>query len=138
MMVREIEMPTTKELTSAIRKAINRAKVAAGTMSWNMSTFWAKMVFKTACGRVRTRISSFSTRPGDSQTNAGIAVAQRTSEIGLLKAIGAPAADIRRLFFAEALWLSLAGGAERGQYFAAWLDMEANLPEPYVARLACP
>ena len=40
-----------------------------------------------------------------------VAVAQRTSEIGLLKAIGAPAADIRRLFFAEALWLSLAGGA---------------------------
>ncbi|MBT9590320.1 MAG: ABC transporter permease [Thiobacillus sp.] len=40
-----------------------------------------------------------------------VAVAQRTSEIGLLKAIGAPATDIRRLFFAEALWLSLAGGA---------------------------
>ena len=40
-----------------------------------------------------------------------VAVAQRTSEIGLLKAIGAPAADIRRLFFAEAAWLSLAGGA---------------------------
>ena len=40
-----------------------------------------------------------------------VAVAQRTSEIGLLKAIGAPAADIRHLFFAEALWLSLAGGA---------------------------
>lgn len=39
-----------------------------------------------------------------------VAVAQRTSEIGLLKAIGAPAADIRRLFFAEAVWLSLAGG----------------------------
>ena len=40
-----------------------------------------------------------------------VAVAQRTAEIGLLKAIGAPAADIRKLFFAEALWLSLAGGA---------------------------
>lgn len=40
-----------------------------------------------------------------------VAVAQRTSEIGLLKAIGAPSADIRHLFFAEALWLSLAGGA---------------------------
>jgi putative ABC transport system permease protein len=40
-----------------------------------------------------------------------VSVAQRTSEIGLLKAIGAPSADIRRLFFAEALWLSLAGGA---------------------------
>ncbi|MFO7541391.1 MAG: ABC transporter permease [Thiobacillus sp.] len=40
-----------------------------------------------------------------------VAVTQRTSEIGLLKAIGAPSSDIRRLFFAEALWLSLAGGA---------------------------
>lgn len=40
-----------------------------------------------------------------------VAVAQRTAEIGLLKALGAPAADIRRLFLAEALWLSLAGGA---------------------------
>ncbi len=38
-----------------------------------------------------------------------VAVSQRTSEIGLLKAIGASAADIRHLFFAEALWLSLAG-----------------------------
>jgi len=40
-----------------------------------------------------------------------VAVSQRTSEIGLLKAIGAPSADIRLLFFAEALWLSLAGAA---------------------------
>ncbi len=38
-----------------------------------------------------------------------VAVNQRTAEIGLLKAIGAESADIRRLFFAEALWLSLAG-----------------------------
>ncbi len=38
-----------------------------------------------------------------------VAVNQRTAEIGLLKAIGADSADIRRLFFAEALWLSLAG-----------------------------
>ncbi|HNP26555.1 MAG TPA: ABC transporter permease [Nitrosomonas sp.] len=38
-----------------------------------------------------------------------VAVNQRTSEIGLLKAIGARAGDIRRLFFAEALWLTLAG-----------------------------
>ena len=38
-----------------------------------------------------------------------VAVSQRTAEIGLLKAIGAPSADIRLLFFAEALWLSLAG-----------------------------
>ncbi len=38
-----------------------------------------------------------------------VAVSQRTAEIGLLKAIGATSADIRRLFFAEALWLSLVG-----------------------------
>jgi len=38
-----------------------------------------------------------------------VAISQRTPEIGLLKAIGANAADIRHLFFAEALWLSLAG-----------------------------
>jgi putative ABC transport system permease protein len=52
-----------------------------------------------------------------------VAVAQRTSEIGLLKAIGAPAADIRRLFFAEALWLSLAGGAIGYGlgHFGAWM-----------------
>ncbi len=38
-----------------------------------------------------------------------VAVNQRTSEIGLLKAIGAPAADIRRLFVVEAILLSVAG-----------------------------
>ncbi len=38
-----------------------------------------------------------------------VAVSQRTAEIGLLKAIGASSADIRRLFFAEAVLLSLAG-----------------------------
>jgi putative ABC transport system permease protein len=38
-----------------------------------------------------------------------IAVAQRTQEIGLLKALGAPPAEIRRLFFAEAALLSLSG-----------------------------
>ena len=36
-----------------------------------------------------------------------IAVAQRTQEIGLLKALGAPPAQIRRLFFVEAALLSL-------------------------------
>jgi putative ABC transport system permease protein len=40
-----------------------------------------------------------------------VAVAQRTSEIGLLKALGAQAADIRRLFFTEAALLSLLGAA---------------------------
>ena len=38
-----------------------------------------------------------------------VAINQRTPEIGLLKAIGANAVDIRLLFFAEALWLSLVG-----------------------------
>ena len=38
-----------------------------------------------------------------------VAVNQRTAEIGLLKAIGAPSSDIRKLFFAEAFWLSLVG-----------------------------
>lgn len=38
-----------------------------------------------------------------------VAVSQRTSEIGLLKAIGATSGDIRRMFFAEAVWLSCAG-----------------------------
>jgi putative ABC transport system permease protein len=36
-----------------------------------------------------------------------IAVSQRTQEIGLLKALGAPPAQIRRLFFVEAAMLSL-------------------------------
>ncbi|MBI1173754.1 MAG: FtsX-like permease family protein [Sideroxydans sp.] len=38
-----------------------------------------------------------------------IAVAQRTREIGLLKALGAPPAEIRRMFFAEAVLLSAVG-----------------------------
>jgi putative ABC transport system permease protein len=38
-----------------------------------------------------------------------IAVSQRIREIGLLKALGAPAAQIRKLFFAEAILLSGAG-----------------------------
>jgi putative ABC transport system permease protein len=39
-----------------------------------------------------------------------VAVSQRTSEIGLLKAVGAPSSDVHHLFLAEAVWLSLAGG----------------------------
>jgi putative ABC transport system permease protein len=39
-----------------------------------------------------------------------VAVSQRTSEIGLLKAIGSPSSDIHHLFLAEALWLSFTGG----------------------------
>ncbi|MDP4030216.1 MAG: ABC transporter permease [Gallionella sp.] len=38
-----------------------------------------------------------------------IAVSQRVKEIGLLKALGAPAAQIRNLFFAEAILLSSVG-----------------------------
>ena len=38
-----------------------------------------------------------------------IAVSQRRQEIGLLKALGAPPAEIRRLFFTEAVMLSLVG-----------------------------
>lgn len=40
-----------------------------------------------------------------------IAVSQRTAEIGLLKAVGAPAGQILRLFLTEAAALSLAGAA---------------------------
>jgi len=40
-----------------------------------------------------------------------IAVTQRIKEIGLLKALGAPAAEIRNLFFAEAILLSSIGSA---------------------------
>jgi putative ABC transport system permease protein len=40
-----------------------------------------------------------------------IAVSQRTAEIGLLKAVGAPGAQIQRLFLSESALLSLAGAA---------------------------
>jgi putative ABC transport system permease protein len=39
-----------------------------------------------------------------------VSVSERTSEIGLLKALGAPPKEIQRLFLAEAVLLSLAGG----------------------------
>jgi putative ABC transport system permease protein len=38
-----------------------------------------------------------------------VSVSQRTPEIGLLKALGAPRGQIRRLFLLEALALSVAG-----------------------------
>ncbi len=47
-----------------------------------------------------------------------VAVSQRTGEIGLLKAIGAPASTIRQVFLIEAVLLSVAGailGAALGQ-----------------------
>jgi putative ABC transport system permease protein len=40
-----------------------------------------------------------------------IAVSQRTAEIGLLKAVGAPGVQIQRLFLSESALLSLAGAA---------------------------
>jgi putative ABC transport system permease protein len=40
-----------------------------------------------------------------------IAVGERTGEIGLLRAIGASAGDVRRLFLLEAVALSLVGGS---------------------------
>lgn len=40
-----------------------------------------------------------------------ISVTQRTGEIGLLKALGAPAKTVKRIFLAEALLLAVAGGA---------------------------
>lgn len=39
-----------------------------------------------------------------------IAVTQRTAEIGLLKALGAPAGTVRSIFLTEALLMTLAGG----------------------------
>lgn len=32
---------------------------------------------------------------------------------------------------------SIAPGAQRGEWYAAWLDAESNRPEPYVTRIAC-
>jgi putative ABC transport system permease protein len=39
-----------------------------------------------------------------------VSVSERTSEIGLLKALGAPPAEIQKVFLVEAVMLSLAGG----------------------------
>jgi len=34
--------------------------------------------------------------------------------------------------------VAVVAGAEKGLFLAAWLDLEATLPEPYVARVRCP
>ena len=71
-----------------------------------------------------------------------IAVAQRTQEIGLLKALGAPADQIRRLFFAEAALLSLIGSVsglllgELGSIAIGYLYPTLPVAAPWWAVLA--
>lgn len=79
-----------------------------------------------------------------------VSVSQRTAEIGLLKAIGTPAAVIRQIFLAEAIWLSLTGalaGFVLGQagswllrlaypQLPAWTPLWANFAGIAVAVLA--
>ncbi len=71
-----------------------------------------------------------------------IAVSQRRAEIGLLKAIGAPANQIQRLFLTEAITLSVAGAA-LGLLFSAagillleWLFPSFSVSVPYWSPLA--
>ncbi|MFA5626057.1 MAG: ABC transporter permease [Thiohalomonadaceae bacterium] len=66
-----------------------------------------------------------------------VAIAQRTAEIGLLKALGAPAQTIQTLFLAEAAMLSLLGaaiGLLAGQA-ATWLLRQIYPALPFVAPL---
>jgi putative ABC transport system permease protein len=71
-----------------------------------------------------------------------IAVSQRTSEIGLLKAVGAPGRQIMRLFLAEAALLSMAGAAAGlvlamiGQMVLARIFPEFPIAAPFWAPLA--
>lgn len=71
-----------------------------------------------------------------------IAVAQRTQEIGLLKAIGAPPAQIRNLFFAEAAVLSMVGSVaglvlgEIGSFIIARIYPTLPVSPPWWAVLA--
>jgi putative ABC transport system permease protein len=79
-----------------------------------------------------------------------VSVSQRTAEIGLLKAIGTPAAVIRYIFLAEAIWLSLAGAGigfilgQAGSWILrliypalpAWPPLWANFASIIVALLA--
>ncbi len=64
-----------------------------------------------------------------------VAIAQRTAEIGLLKALGAPAATIQRLFLTEAALLSLLGaliGLAIGQA-SSWLLRQLYPSLPFQA-----
>jgi putative ABC transport system permease protein len=71
-----------------------------------------------------------------------IAVSQRTQEIGLLKALGAPPAQIRRLFFTEAVLLSLVGSiiglalGEAGSFVIAEIYPTLPVAPPWWAIVA--
>ncbi len=71
-----------------------------------------------------------------------IAVAQRTQEIGLLKALGAPPRQIRGLFFAEAALLSVIGSlaglvvGEIGSIVIGWIYPVLPASAPWWAVLA--
>jgi putative ABC transport system permease protein len=71
-----------------------------------------------------------------------IAVSQRVKEIGLLKALGAPAAQIRTLFFTEAILLSSIGSiaglitGEAGVLFIGRLYPSLPVAAPWWAVLA--
>jgi len=71
-----------------------------------------------------------------------IAVSQRVKEIGLLKALGAPAAQIRNLFFAEAILLSSIGSivglilGEAGVFVIAKIYPSLPVVAPWWAVLA--
>jgi putative ABC transport system permease protein len=73
-----------------------------------------------------------------------IAVTQRRSEIGLLKALGATARSVRLLFFTEAVLLALGGAAvglavgEAGRSLAARLYPAIPFTAPWWALLAAP
>jgi len=71
-----------------------------------------------------------------------IAVSQRTSEIGLLKALGAPGRQIQRLFLSEAAMLSICGAAiglllaAGGQFSMGYIFPDFPLIVPLWAPLA--
>ncbi|MGD9212845.1 MAG: FtsX-like permease family protein, partial [Desulfobacteraceae bacterium] len=66
-----------------------------------------------------------------------IAISQRTAEIGLLKAIGAPGKQIQQLFLAEAVMLSMVGAgaglllSAGGVLFLEWLFPSFPVAVPY-------